>query len=523
MTAMFIEDIVGKLRRGELRIPAFQRGFVWSPDDVAFLMDSIYKSYPFGSVLLWRTKIKLAQERDLGPFKVPEPTADYPIDYVLDGQQRLTSILGVFATGLPRSNSIEWRDIYFDLSAPPDSQGTQFYALDSFEVIDGKHFPLNIIFDSVKFRKSTNGLSQDLQFKVDELQRRFQKAQFPYYMVETEEKEKISIVFERINRKGIPLDTFQLLTAWTWSEDFELRQQFEELAAELEPFGFKDIGEDTDLILRCAAAVLIGRESAESLLNVSGTQVRNALPLVKKGIRASIDYLKTNLNIQKLDNLPYSTLLIPLTAFFSGPEDEQFSPTASQHKLLIEWFWRVCFAHRYSSGTKRNLEADIKESKKLRTDGSSSLGHFDVVVTSSLFSERRFLTSSVDTKTFVLMLANHTPKSLVNGSDVQIGRVLAAGNRSEFHHLFPQSYLRKIGVDQARIGCLANFCIISSSDNKKIGSKEPSKYRRKLSTEIIDILPSHIIPESLFNDDFEKFVEDRSKAMVSVANKLIGK
>ncbi len=151
-------------------------------------------------------------------------------------------------------------------------------------------------------------------------------------MVETEEKDKIASVFERINRKGIPLDTFQLLTAWTWSEDFELKQQFEELAAELEPFGFMDIGEDTDLILRRAAAVIIGRESAESLFNVSGTQVRNSLPLVKKGIKSSIDFLKGNLNIQKLDNLPYSTLLIPLTAFFSGPEDEQFSPVASHHK-----------------------------------------------------------------------------------------------------------------------------------------------------------------------------------------------
>jgi len=100
MAALFIEEIIAKLKRGELRIPAFQRGFVWSPDDVAFLMDSIYKSYPFGGVLLWRTKNKLAQERALGPFIIPEPTADYPIDYVLDGQQRITSILGVFATDL---------------------------------------------------------------------------------------------------------------------------------------------------------------------------------------------------------------------------------------------------------------------------------------------------------------------------------------------------------------------------------------------------------------------------------------
>ncbi len=493
MAALFIEEIVGKLKRGELRIPAFQRGFVWSPEDVAFLMDSIYKSYPFGSVLLWRTKAKLTQERDLGPFKVPEPTADYPIDYVLDGQQRLTSILGVFATGLPRSNTVEFKDIYFDLSAPDDSQTSQFYALDEPEVEPSKHFPLNIIFDSVQFRRATAPLAADLQLRADVLQKRFQQAQFPYYMVETEETDTIAIVFERINRKGVPLDTFQLLTAWTWSEEFELKQQFEELAGELEPFGFNDVGEDTELILRCAAAVLIGRESAESLLSVTGAVVRNGLPHVKKGLKASLDFLKQNLHIQKLDNLPYPTALIPLTAFFAGPEDEQLSLSDVQHRTLVEWFWRTLFSHRYSSGTKRNLEADIREAKKLRDDGGSNLGAFESAVASTMFSERRFLTSSVDTKAFVLMLVNHRPKSLVSGGDVHVGRVMTAGNRSEFHHLFPQAYLKAKGVDQAKISCLANFCVISASDNKRIGGRQPSSYRGRLSPSVVGLLPSHIV------------------------------
>jgi uncharacterized protein with ParB-like and HNH nuclease domain len=48
MAALFIEEIIGKLKRGELRIPAFQRGFVWSPDDVAFLMDSSTKIIRLG-------------------------------------------------------------------------------------------------------------------------------------------------------------------------------------------------------------------------------------------------------------------------------------------------------------------------------------------------------------------------------------------------------------------------------------------------------------------------------------------
>lgn len=521
MSSLFIEDIIAKLKRGELRIPAFQRGFVWSPDDVAFLMDSIYKSYPFGGVLLWRTKNKLAQERALGPFIIPEPTADYPIDYVLDGQQRITSILGVFATDLPKTDAVEWRDIYFDMAVSDDTQSSQFIALEESEIDPDRHFPLNIIFDSTAYRQATKNFEEPVAERLDELKKRFQQAQLPFSMVVTEEKPKIAIVFERINRKGVPLDTFQLLSAWTWSEEFELKQQFEELAGELEPFGFDGIGEDTDLLLRCAAAVLIGKESAESLLSVSGTEVREKLPSIKKGLKAAIDFLKINMKIEKFSNLPYPTLLIPLTAFFSGPEGEQLALTTAQVQTLKNWFWRAIFARRYSSATKRNLENDIREAKRLRSGDPSSLGSFEVTVSTNMFSDRKFIAGTVDTKAFILMLAAQGPKSIVNGGDIQIGRVLAAGNKSEFHHIFPQAFLKENKIDPAQVNCLANFCMLSASDNKKVGSKSPSKYRDKLANNVDILLPSNLIPPSMFSDDFSSFIEDRSKLLAIAAYELM--
>lgn len=517
MAAFFIHEIVAKLRRGELRIPAFQRGFVWTPDDVAFLMDSIYKGYPFGSVLLWRTKTPLSQELDLGPFRVPEPTADYPIDYVLDGQQRLTSILGVFATDLPKSNKVEWKDIYFDFSLEEDDQLTQFVALDSSEVDEQRHFPLRLIFDSTEYRKATLGFCDSLASKLDELQKRFQQTLFPFSLVETEEKKKIAIVFERINRKGVPLDTFQLLSAWTWSEEFELRQQFEELAGEFEPFGFESVGEDTDLLLRCTAAVLIDKESPESLLNVTGTEVRNILPYLRIGLRRSIDFLRDNLGVQKFGNLPYPTILIPLSAFFAGPDDEHFSPTDHQVKTLRVWFWRVAFTRRYSSGTKRNLEVDIREAKRLRAGHASSLGQFEVNLAPDMFENKRFIAGTVDTKSFILLLASLQPRSIVNGLNIHLNRVLSAGNKSEFHHLFPQGYLRKIRVDVNIANVLANFCMLSSSDNKKLGSRKPSEYRDKLADNVDELLESNAIPTSLFDDDFERFVRERSRLLFKIA------
>uniref|UniRef100_UPI0011E7F750 DUF262 domain-containing protein n=1 Tax=Serratia marcescens TaxID=615 RepID=UPI0011E7F750 len=103
-----VREILDSVYRGQIRIPAFQRGFVWDPDRVAFLIDSIYKGYPFGSLLYWRTNEALQTERNLGPFTLPVPQADFPIDYVLDGQQRITSIFGVFQTELQRGQDEGW-------------------------------------------------------------------------------------------------------------------------------------------------------------------------------------------------------------------------------------------------------------------------------------------------------------------------------------------------------------------------------------------------------------------------------
>jgi hypothetical protein len=99
-------------------------------------MDSLYKQYPFGSLLLWRTKNQLVNEKNLGPYVLPDRALDFPIDYVLDGQQRITSIFAVFQTELQRQEQTptEWRDIYFDLRAPATAQESQFLALDPGEV-----------------------------------------------------------------------------------------------------------------------------------------------------------------------------------------------------------------------------------------------------------------------------------------------------------------------------------------------------------------------------------------------------
>src|SRR5690349_20600840 len=172
VTTITIRQLLQRIADGEIRVPAFQREFVWEPDRVQFLMDSIFKGYPIGTVLFWRTKEKLSYDRDLGPFTLPEPKKEYPIDYVLDGQQRLTSIFSTFQTDLKQNpdTKVNWIDIYFDLDALPSAQDSQFVALTSTE-LKKQHVPLRVLFDVTEFGKLTRTITDQTQLKrVDQLQ-----------------------------------------------------------------------------------------------------------------------------------------------------------------------------------------------------------------------------------------------------------------------------------------------------------------------------------------------------------------
>ena len=171
-------------------VPA--RGFVWDAERVAFLMDSLYKGYPFGSIIIWRTKSQLRTERNLGPFELPDNDPDYPIDYALDGQQRLTSIFGVFQTDLApiEDSDTSWTKIYFDFDAEEDLQESQFLALGDDEAVPGQHFPISTFFDSVAYRSATEPLDEDQVRRIDDVQAVFKEASIPTQIMETDDRDE---------------------------------------------------------------------------------------------------------------------------------------------------------------------------------------------------------------------------------------------------------------------------------------------------------------------------------------------
>lgn len=519
-----IRKLVQSVVEGEVRIPAFQRDFVWEPDRVQFLMDSLFKRYPVGTLLLWRTKEKLEHDKMLGPFKLPTPKKDYPIDYVLDGQQRITSIFSVFQTELKiRDKSINWLDIYFDIDADNDVQDSQFIALEESEVKQN-HIPLNILFDVKNYGRFVREYpDQDRIDEIDALQAAFQEVQIPVETVEVEDHSRIAIIFERVNRGGVPLDTYQLLSAWTWSGDFDLRAKFEELGDELEDHGYKELADEPDLLLKCCAAVINGDASAKSIIELKGTDVRNKFNTFKTGMLGAVDFLKRDCKVISFKNLPYKSMLIPLARCFATPKKSGFHPSASQRVALVKWFWHSCFSRRYSNSVDTAVKSDISAIDNLLKNNLTDLESRSYVVSPDFFKENLFQMSSVNTKTFILLLANNNPRSFISGAIVDLENVLLACNKREYHHIFPKDYLEKTLKIKEKIEIfpLANFAFLSKTDNASIQNKAPAIYEKKIdNNNKEEILATHYIPKDGLNSNYSDFIENRCKLLSDAANRL---
>lgn len=522
VTSIPIRQLLQRVSEGEVRIPAFQREFVWEPDRVQFLMDSIYKRFPIGTLLFWRTREKLQSDRDLGPYVLPEPKDQYPIDYVLDGQQRLTSIFGVFQTDLKPSDhpKIDWMDIYFDMKSKEDAQDSQFLALTPDQVDDTRHFPLKALFDVTAYGALVRKLGDAEAKLIDDLQTRFKEAQIPVETIETNDHSKIAIVFERVNRGGVPLDTYQLLAAWTWSGDFDLRSKFDDLAAELDDGGYGDIGSDPDLLLKCAAAVISNESTARSVVALKGSDVRDQFPRLTIGIKGAVEFLQKQCGVVSLKALPYKSMLIPLVRFFATENENGFHPTAEQLNTLRAWFWSSCFSRRYSNSVDTALDADIKAAIYLREKKDAK--YFNLTppkLESSFFLDNVFSLTAVNTKTFVLLLASKAPRSFLSGANIDLNTVLLTCNRTEFHHVFPKNYLEKSGVtkrdEQFR---LANFAFLSQTDNRKIKNRPPTDYQDDIpGSARDDILGRAMIPNGTLTNSYEDFCKARAELLVQEA------
>lgn len=110
MTDLKLTELVTKIDQKELVIPDFQRGFKWKQADIKKLLESLLLDFPIGAALFWKTERKALEYRLVEDvdFKDDDDTdceetnvaheqnGAKEIDFILDGQQRITSIYKLF-------------------------------------------------------------------------------------------------------------------------------------------------------------------------------------------------------------------------------------------------------------------------------------------------------------------------------------------------------------------------------------------------------------------------------------------
>jgi hypothetical protein len=302
---------------------------------------------------------------------------------------------------------------------------------------------------------------------AQDLLSKFQNYEIPVVTTYKRTKEEVGIIFERINNTGTKLTAFDLMIAWTWSEDFHLREEIDGILDVLDQKGFGDT--DDKIVLQCLSAIINKTTRTKDILALDPDRVKESVSLLKDSLEKTIDFLSTELNVVTSDFLPQSHQLIPLTYFFFKVNNT----SASQSKLLKQWFWRTAFSLRYSGAIDSRLNQDFALFDGIIAEEAVTLEKYQSLPPEKILIETPFTRTNVYTRSFLLLMAQSQPLNLTNGNKVDIGQALSKYNSKEYHHIFPKAFLVEKNVASQRINSICNFCFLPAYSNKRYRGVRP--------------------------------------------------
>ncbi len=503
-------SLLSDVTRGNIKIPVFQREYVWSDEQIMSLLDSIYQGYPVGSLLLWSTKETLNHERNVGGFVLPETPEDYPVNYVLDGQQRLTTLFGVFNSDM-KTKDAELAD-RFNIHFVPETE--EFLHYESADPI--KSINLRMILDTTKLLPELTRFNPEMATKIATLTERFKDYEFPVVTIKDRTNQEVCRVFQRINSSGTSLSTLELLAAWTWSDQFDLRKEIDLVLERLADKGYEQL--DQNLLMRSLAAVVLDRIDVDELVDVGPDKLISGMQTLKQAIYAAVDFLEKELRIRNIVFVPFPIMIVPLIKFFSI----NLKPNANQMTSLKRWFWFVAFTQRYKAGTNVAVLSDLVSMVELAS-GSDVFGNLKGDIDADFF-RKAWRINSTNAKATICLLAQHHPRSFLSNSLVDLSGAMSAYNAREFHHVYPKAFLAKLDIGFHESNIIANVCFLSQADNRSISDRAPADYMTEIdpalkpSIAVASLLPVQSLDGS---QPYNEFIMERSKLLADAANKLI--
>jgi hypothetical protein len=515
-------DLIYEIQKGQIKVPKFQRNFVWSLDKTAKLLDSILKGYPIGTFILWETNERLNDIKNIGNLELPSVPDDTKIQYVLDGQQRITSLyaayLGAKIQKEGEKKITNYANIFVDLEGDAENNDDQIVVFEEPEsTFISLHEVLNFNDHLIDIQEK---YSNEQFRKIHQYSQAFATYDFSTIILRKEDIDSAIEVFTRINTGGQILTLFEIMSAKTYDEEknFDMEERYQNLMDELSERKYNSIS--SSVILSILSLVLSKNKECKrkTILALDKQNIIDTWDEVISALKDSIDYFRSVYRIPVSAILPYDSLLVPFAYFFFYKKDK---PKGNQIKYLEEFFWRVSLSVRYSSATESKLAQDIKRIDMILEGVRPDYEDMKIYLTSpNDLIDTSFSAGSSYCKAILCLLAFHEPKDFQdNGKVILDNSWLKVANSKNYHHFFPKAYLKKRNIGNEN--SLVNITLVSAHLNKrKIKAKAPSIYIQDFYDEnekLPSTLKSHLIDNiegfGLQSDDYIVFLEKRASRM----------
>ena len=562
-----VEELVSKIERGELRLPEMQRRYVWRSSRVRDLLDSLYRGYPSGAILIWETDEVVPQQA----FAVEQQSNPYAkTQLLLDGQQRLTSLSAVIRGKPVQVNGrVRPIELLFNLEHPDalpfvtevddNNIDAPEYSDDGEELIeeeaDATEDELQKRFDKMTFVVGTRKLEQLPQWvKVSEVfagthdnnyflkragvtslddpraerytQRlnRLKEIRKYIYRMDVLERslsyDEVTEIFVRVNSLGAKLRSSDLALAQItakWRGSLNVFQAFQ---ADCSKDGFElDLG----VHLKNLVAHATGQSRFLTVSNLTLDELKSGWDDGCRGMEFAINFLRSNAGITSPALLASPFLLISL-GFYGAQRSYQLA--ASEEKGLRRWVLLANAKGRYSRGSSETL---LDQDLKILRDGGgfqelldrlrTQVGRLDVTPEELEGRNQR----SALFKTMFLAFQAADARDWHSNLVIALSHVGNA-HQLQFHHIFPKAVLKSTATTR-ETDDIANLAFISGKANRKISAKEPALYFPEVQKANGDqpfksqCIPTE--PEVLTIERYRAFLAERRRLIADRLNEFL--
>ncbi len=521
---MQISTLLHQVDIGAIQLPKFQRGFEWTRPRIVKFFDSLYRDFPIGNLLLWKT-----QSGNV-PLRGSNALAQMNFDLLLDGQQRVTTLYGVIRGKTPPFYEESHTDfpgfgIHFHLKE-------QRFAFPSKKALAESDLWINLTELFKGGRKQERHLLRNLEDmaeyadNMDDYGDRLARiADIPNKLVgldhiEGDERslDEIVEIFNAVNSGGQRLSKGDLALArlslqWPDARETLLRYSRE--------WRTQNLDLSLDWLLLAYNVFLTEEADFDKITKLPAQELKEGARSTKRYIDDVLNLLADRLGIVNKDVLfgPRAIYSMALCWKKMGK-----AMTYEEQGKLLYWYVHAGM-RRANAGPKPTLIGDLRAIEKSPNpiDGlldklTTDFGRLDIQP-EQIVAGRTSLYYSF----LYLMTRLEESQDWRTGFALKHG-LLGGQNQLHVHHVFPQSALRKAGVSKELIDQVGNLSFQTAQSNQELGRRLPEEYFPEVETKFPGALESQWIPreEALWSiDRYPDFLQRRRELIAERANELL--